>query len=386
MRRSTEKILTTHVGALPGPIEAWTAQSSDAELRTAVRDVVEAQRRAGVDIVNEGELTKGGSWVVFISSRLSGFTPGRDGATVRLLGDSLDWHEFDDFYKKALEGGTLFEQTRSAPNQTASRIDWVCTGPIRYTGEAALKREIDLLRSSLGPHDAADAFITTTAPASVEVGRANEHYASEEEFVFALADALRVEYETIAKAGFLVQVDDAWLAALWDRIGMKMGLAAYKKYCMLRVEALNHALANIPEEQIRYHLCWGSWHGPHAHDIPLADIVDVMLAIKAQTYLFEAANARHEHEYTLWEEVDLPDGKILAPGVVTHSTTLIEHPELVSQRIRRFADMVGRENVIASTDCGFGLRCHPQIAWAKLKALADGAALASKALGFSAAR
>jgi 5-methyltetrahydropteroyltriglutamate--homocysteine methyltransferase len=377
MRRSTEKILTTHVGALPGPIEAWTAQSSDAELRTAVRDVVEAQRRAGVDIVNEGELTKGGSWVVFISSRLSGFTPGRDGATVRLLGDSLDWHEFDDFYKKALEGGTLFEQTRSAPNQTASRIDWVCTGPIRYTGEAALKRELDLLRSSLGPHDAADAFITTTAPASVEVGRANEHYASEEEFVYALADALRVEYETIAKAGFLVQIDDAWLAALWDRIGVKMGLAAYKKYCMLRVEALNHALANVPEEQIRYHLCWGSWHGPHLYDIPMKDIVDIMLAVKAQTYLFEAANARHEHEYTVWSDVKLPAGKILAPGVVTHSTPLIEHPELVSQRIQRFVKAVGRENVVASTDCGLGLRCHPQIAWAKLRALSEGAVLAS---------
>ena len=155
---------------------------------------------------------------------------------------------------------------------------------------------------------------------------------------------------------------------------------------VLRVEALNHALENVPEEQVRYHLCWGSWHGPHAHDIPLADLVDVMLAIKAQTYLFEAANARHEHEYTLWEQVDLPDGKILAPGVVTHSTPLIEHPELVAQRIRRFANIVGRENVIASTDCGLGLRCHPQIAWAKLKALAEGAALASRALGYRAAR
>jgi 5-methyltetrahydropteroyltriglutamate--homocysteine methyltransferase len=387
MRRSTEKILTTHVGALPGPIEAWSGQSSEPELRTAVRDVVDAQRRAGVDIVNEGELTKGGNWVAFINSRLSGFEPAtQPGATYALLVGSVDWQEFDDFYKKALEGGTLFEQTRSTPNQTASRMDWVCTAPIRYTGEAALKREIELLRSSLGPHAAADAFITTTAPASVEVGRANEHYASEEEFLYALADALRVEYETIAKAGFLVQVDDAWLAALWDRIGVKMGLAAYKKYCMLRVEALNHALANVPEEQIRYHLCWGSWHGPHAHDIPLADLVDVMLAIKAQTYLFEAANARHEHEYTLWEDIDLPDGKILAPGVVTHSTPLIEHPELVSQRIRRFARLVGRENVIASTDCGLGLRCHPQIAWAKLKALADGAALASDALGYRAGR
>ena len=386
MRRSTEKILTTHVGALPGPLEAWAGQSSEAELRAAVRDVVDAQLRAGVDVVNEGELTKGGNWVGFLNSRLAGFTPGTEGATLRLLGDSLDWHEFDDFYRKATEGGTLFEQTRSAPNQARSRLDWACTAPIRYTGEAALKRELELLRSSLGSHAVADAFITTTAAASVEVGRTNEHYKTEEEFVFALADALRVEYETIAKAGFLVQVDDAWLAALWDRIGVKMGLAAYKKYCMLRVEALNHALANVPEEQVRYHLCWGSWHGPHAHDIPLADLVDVMLAIKAQTYLFEAANARHEHEYTLWEEIDLPDGKILAPGVVTHSTPLIEHPELVSQRIRRFADIVGRENVIASTDCGLGLRCHPQIAWAKLKALADGAALASRALGYRAAR
>jgi 5-methyltetrahydropteroyltriglutamate--homocysteine methyltransferase len=383
MRRSADKILTTHVGALPGPSEAWTGQASEAALRAAVRDVVAAQRDAGVDIVNEGELTKGGNWVAFINSRLSGFDPApRPGATFALLVDSLDWKEFDDFYKKAMEGGTLFEQTRSTPNQTANRMDWVCRGPIRYTGEAALERELDLLRSALGRQPTADAFITTTAPASVEVGRANEYYKSEEEFVFALADALRVEYEAIAKAGFLVQVDDAWLAALWDRIGVKMGLAAYKKYCMLRVEALNHALKNVPEEQVRYHLCWGSWHGPHAHDIALADLVDVMLAVKARTYLFEAANARHEHEYVLWKDVELPDGKILAPGVVTHSTPLIEHPELVAQRIERFAKIVGRENVIASTDCGLGLRCHPQIAWAKLKALADGAALASEALGY----
>ena len=276
-----------------------------------------------------------------------------------------------------------FEQTQSAPPQMTARYDWVCRGPIAYTGQAALEREIDILRSALGDHDVADAFITTTAPASIEVGRVNEYYGSEEEFVFALADALRVEYETIAKAGFLVQVDDAWLAALWDRIGVKMGLEAYKKYCMLRVEALNHALANVPEEQVRYHLCWGSWHGPHAHDIELKDIVDIMLAIKAQTYLFEAANARHEHEYVVWEHVDLPEGKILAPGIVTHSTPLIEHPELVSQRIQKFAGIVGAENVVASTDCGLGLRCHPQVAWAKLKALSDGAMLASRALGLT---
>ena len=227
-----------------------------------------------------------------------------------------------------------------------------------------------------------DAFLTTTAPASVEVGRRNEHYSSEKEFLYALADALKVEYEGIAASGLLVQVDDAWLPALWDRIGIGMGKAAYKRYCMQRVEALNHALQNVPEQQTRYHLCWGSWHGPHAHDIPMADMIDVMLAVKAQTYLFEAANARHEHEYALWETVKLPAGKILAPGVVTHSTPLVEHPELVSQRIQRFAKIVGRDNVIASTDCGLGLRCHAQIAWAKLKSLAEGAALASRALGF----
>jgi 5-methyltetrahydropteroyltriglutamate--homocysteine methyltransferase len=381
MKRSTERILTTHVGALPGPMQAWSGEDMpDHELRSAVREVVDKQRAAGIDIVNEGELTKGGNWVAFINSRLSGFEPGQEGLTFALLRDSADWTEFADFYQKALEGGTLFEQTRSTPTQTNRRMDWVCRSPIRYIGEAALEREIELLRSAIGNDRIGDAFITSTAPASIEVGRTNEHYRDEEEFLFALADALKVEYETIAAAGFLVQVDDAWLAALWDRIGIKMGLERYRKYCMLRVEALNHALANVPEEQVRYHLCWGSWHGPHAHDIPLADMVDVMLAVKAQTYLVEAANARHEHEYTLWEDVELPEGKILAPGVVTHSTPLIEHPELVSQRIQRFARIVGAENVIASTDCGLGLRCHPQIAWAKLKALADGAALASAQL------
>ena len=355
----------------------------EAELAAAVREVVGAQRAAGVDIVNEGELTKGGNWVAFINARLSGFEPVPGGFTSALLTQSRDWTEFADYYAKALEGGTLFEQTRSAPDQVASRpMDWVCRGPIRYTGQAALKSEIELLKTALGERPESDAFLTSTAPASIEVGRRNEHYASQQEFVFALADALKVEYETIAAAGLLVQIDDAWLPALWGCIGIDMGLKAFKDYCMLRVEALNHALRNVPEEQVRYHLCWGSWHGPHAHDIPMADMVDLMLAVKAQAYLFEAANARHEHEYVLWNDVALPDGKILAPGVVTHSTPLIEHPELVSQRIQRFAHIVGRENVIASTDCGLGLRCHPQIAWAKLKALSEGAALASSALGY----
>jgi len=382
VRRSSKKILTTHVGALPGPLETWEGRADDSALRSAVRDVVAAQLAAGTDIVNEGELTKGGNWVTFINSRLAGLVGVPAEGTAALLRSSADWKEFDDFYAKAMAGGTLFEQTASTPVQTSGIRDWVCSEPIRYTGQPALEREITLLKSALGSHPVADAFLTSTAPASVEVGRRNEYYKSDEEFLHALAEALRVEYETIAQAGLLVQIDDAWLPALWDRIGIPMGLPAYRRYCMLRVEALNHALRNVPEEQVRYHLCWGSWHGPHAHDIPLADMVEIMLAVNAQTYLFEAANARHEHEYVLWERVKLPQDKILAPGVVSHSTPLIEHPELVSLRIQRFAKLVGRENVIASTDCGLGLRCHPQIAWAKLKALGDGAALASRALGF----
>jgi 5-methyltetrahydropteroyltriglutamate--homocysteine methyltransferase len=382
MRRSTAKILTTHVGALPGPLAAWEGEADERELRAAVQDVVAEQLRAGTDIVNEGELTKGGNWVTFINSRLSGFEGVPATGTVELLRSSRDWQEFDDFYSKAMAGGTLFEQTASAPVQTSRIRDWICREPIRYTGQQALQREIELLKGALGSHAVGDAFLTSTAPASVEVGRKNEYYKSDEEFVYALVDALQVEYEMIANAGLLVQIDDAWLPALWDRIGVKMGLAAYQRYCMMRVEALNHALRNVPEEQIRYHLCWGSWHGPHAHDIPMADMVDIMLAVKAQAYLFEAANARHEHEYALWERVKLPAGKILAPGVVSHATTLIEHPELVAQRILRFARLVGRENVVASTDCGLGLRCHTQIAWAKLKALSEGAALASRALGY----
>jgi 5-methyltetrahydropteroyltriglutamate--homocysteine methyltransferase len=191
---------------------------------------------------------------------------------------------------------------------------------------------------------------------------------------------MRTEYEAIAAAGFLLQVDDAWLPALWDRIGMRMGLEAFRRRCMLRVEALNSALANIPEEQVRYHLCWGSWHGPHAYDLEMIHIVDIMLQVKAQAYLFEAANARHEHEYVVWDTVKLPQDKIAVPGVITHSTDVVEHPELVSQRIQRFARRVGKENVMAGADCGFGGRSHPQIAWAKLKSLVEGAERATRAL------
>ena len=225
-----------------------------------------------------------------------------------------------------------------------------------------------------------DAFLTSTAPSSIEPGRENTYYRTTEEFLYALAEAMRVEYEAIAGAGLQLQVDDAWLPALWDRIGIPMGLDGFRRYCEIRVEALNHALRNIPEDRIRYHLCWGSWHGPHSADIELKDMIGTLLKVKAQTYLFEAANARHEHEFEIWSQVALPSHKLLAPGVVTHSTPLVEHPALVALRIGRFADIVGRERVIASTDCGLGLRCHPQLVWAKLRALSAGAALASERL------
>lgn len=260
------------------------------------------------------------------------------------------------------------------------RPSFVCVEPITYKAEAALKREIALLKDKLKPGE--EGFITTTAPASLKPYRENEFYKNEEEFLEGIANAMRVEYRAIVEAGLVLQVDDAWLPALWDRIGMQMGLEAFKKRCMVRVEILNHALDGIPEDRIRYHLCWGSWHGPHAYDLEMKDIVDVMLKVKTSAYSFEAANARHEHEYAVWESVKLPEGKLILPGVITHSTDVIEHPELVAQRIERFAKLVGKENVIASADCGFGGRSHPQIAWAKLKALADGAALATEQLGY----
>jgi 5-methyltetrahydropteroyltriglutamate--homocysteine methyltransferase len=225
-------------------------------------------------------------------------------------------------------------------------VDWACTGEVRYVGQAELQRELDCLRAALGDKPVSDAFLTSTAPQSIETGRENLHYRSQEDFVLALAEAMRVEYEAIVAAGFLLQVDDAWLPALWDRIGIQMGLDGYQRYCRMRIEALNHALRNIPADRVRYHMCWGSWHGPHAHDIPLKDIVQLLLQVKAQTYLIEAANARHEHEFALWKTVKLPDDKLLAPGVVSHATPLIEHPELVALRIQRFADVVGREGTV----------------------------------------
>jgi 5-methyltetrahydropteroyltriglutamate--homocysteine methyltransferase len=341
-----------------------------------VQWVVDRQRSTGLDIINEGELTKGGDWLAFMDHRLGGFEERPTPSSGSVIGAGKDRETFAEFYRYASERQTLF--FAADKRMTPVRRQLACTSPITYAGTAALEREISMLRSVVqNPHDC---FLTSTAPSSLEPYRSNEFYNTPEEFVEALAEALRVEYEAIVNAGFQVQIDDAWLVALWDRIGITMGLQAFKRYCMLRVEALNHALRNVPVDRVRYHLCWGSWHGPHAFDLPLASIVDVMLSVRARFYSFEAANVRHEHEYALWETVKLPAGKVIVPGVVTHSTDLIEHPELVAERIKRFARLVGSENVIAGTDCGFGGRTHPQIAWAKLRSLCEGAASASRAL------
>ena len=371
MRASTDRILTTHVGSLQTPeyIDPvrFNAMTDD-QLRVAVGEVVRGQKAAGVDIINEGELTKGGIWVTYIHERFGGFEPILAGGAP-VLPPAQDWVEFADYYNERLGGG---------PGRAAG--DLACTGPVTYRGQALLQREIDLLVGALGDTPRGDAFLTSTAPLSLLQGRRNDFYRTEEEFIEALADAIRVEYRMITGAGLLLQVDDAWLAALWDRIGHGMGLEAYRRYCAPRVEALNHALKGIPPEKVRYHLCWGSWPGPHAHDIPMEHIVDLMLGVNAQAYLFEAANGRHEHEYTVWRDVALPDDKILVPGVISHCTPVVEHPRLIAERILRFARIVGRERVMAGTDCGLGIRTHPQVAWAKLRAMAEGAAIASEAL------
>jgi 5-methyltetrahydropteroyltriglutamate--homocysteine methyltransferase len=378
MRRSTDRILTTHVGSLPDPADLREdAPDYDAVLQRSVSDVVRRQRDTGIDIINEGEYTKGGDWLSFVESRFGGFEQGqRPAGELPLIMRGKDRQEFADFYQYATERGSLFY---TPGNQIrANRPYWVCTGPVTYTGQAELQREIDLLKQAAGTEDV---FLTSTAPASLEVYRRNDYYRTDEEYLYAIADAMAVEYRAIVDAGLILQVDDAWLPALWDRIGIDMGLEAFRKHSALRIDALNHALEGIPEDRVRYHLCWGSWHGPHVYDIEFRHLVDLMLDVRAQGYLIEGANPRHEHEWNVWESTKLPDGKILIPGVVTHSTDVVEHPEIVSQRIQRFATVVGPENVIAGADCGFGGRSHPQIAWAKLRSLVEGAALASKALG-----
>jgi 5-methyltetrahydropteroyltriglutamate--homocysteine methyltransferase len=255
----------------------------------------------------------------------------------------------------------------------------VCRGPITYTGGEAIRADIAHMKAALGAAGVVEGFMTSIAPGSASrIG--NEHYKTEEELIYACAEAMREEYRSILDAGLVLQLDDPAIAENWDMINPAPTVDEYRALSMVRVEALNHALRGLPQERIRFHLCWGSWHGPHVTDIPLRDIVDVMLAVNCRAYSFEAGNVRHEHEWKVWQDVKLPAGKVLIPGVVSHATNVVEHPELVADRITRFANLVGPERVIAGTDCGLGGRIHPDIAWAKLETLAQGAALASRQL------
>jgi 5-methyltetrahydropteroyltriglutamate--homocysteine methyltransferase len=390
MKRSTHRILTTHVGSLIRPprlLELVRAQQNgeavDARvyeqcLADSVAEVVRRQALAGIDIVNDGEFGKSTSWSLYALKRVSGFDlrPIQPGADPFARG--ADRERFKEFYAE-LEGGN--ERTWS----NVTKREAVCVAPVKYTGLGELQHDIDNLKAGLQGVMVEEAFLPVAAPSSAIPDRKNEYYRTDEELVVALADALRTEYRAIVDAGFLLQLDDARAAVTYDRMVPPASFDDYHRWVARHVEVLNHALEGIPEDRVRYHVCWGSWPGPHTTDVPLRKIVDLILKVRAGAYLIEAANPRHEHEWRVWKDVQLPEGKILAPGVVSHGTNVVEHPELVAERILRFAGVVGRENVIASTDCGFAQeqfnrRVHPTIMWAKLEAMAEGARIASEVL------
>ena len=382
---------TTHVGSLIRPAELlqfigpkqagqpYDEQAYAKCLRASVAAVVRRQVEAGIDVVSDGEFGKSISWSQYALERLSGFE--RRGARPEDHGFNrgADRARFAEFYREldAAEGPP------AAVGASAGVA--VCVGPISYTGHAELRRDIENFKSALGQAGARRGFLPVASPTSVIPDRRNEYYKSDEELLHAIADAMRAEYRAIVDAGLELQLDDARLAVTYDRMVPPASFADYRNWVAMNVEAINHALAGIPEERVRYHVCWGSWPGPHMTDVPFKDIVDLVLKVKAGTYLIEGANPRHEHEWRVWESVRLPEGKVLAPGMISHATNVVEHPELVAQRIVRLAQLVGRDRVMASTDCGFAQgpfhrRVHPTIMWAKLEALAEGARIASKAL------
>ncbi len=404
MKHSGQRILTSHAGSLPRPddlIELNRARQAgeskdeggyQQRLGSAVGEVVRRQQAAGIDVPGDGEYGKAmgqrinyGAWWSYSFQRLGGLVLGTEiykvpprrsePGQVRLtsFSDRRDRQLFATAYADPHSGVSTVP-----PGSGGMKLP-VCTGPLTYTGQKAIGADIAHFKAALQAAGIDEGFMTSIAPGSASrIG--NEHYKTEEEFLYACADAMREEYRAIIDAGLVLQLDDPAVAENWDMINPAPSVDGYQKFAMVRIEALNHALRGLPQDRIRFHLCWGSWHGPHVTDIPMSDIVDVMLAVNCQAYSFEAGNVRHEHEWRVWEQVKLPAGKIVIPGVVSHATNVVEHPELVADRIVRFAKLVGRENVIAATDCGLGGRVHPQIAWAKLETLAQGADLATKQL------
>ena len=348
-------------------------------LKQSVAEVVRQQKKAGIDVPSDGEFGKSISWSQYALERLSGFE--RRQATVggNPFSRGADRARFAEFYAEldAAEG----------PPATAGASAAVayCTGPIEYTGQAEIQRDIANFKAALAAAGVEEGFLPVAAPSSVIPDRKNEYYKSDEECLHAIAKAMRTEYRAIVDAGLILQLDDARFAVTYDRMVPPASFEDYRRWVAMHVEVLNAALEGIPEERIRYHVCWGSWPGPHTTDVPLKDVVDLILNHNAGAYLIEGANPRHEHEWRVWEKVKLPPGKVLAPGVISHATNIVEHPELVAERIVRFVRLLGRENVVAGTDCGFAQgpfhrRVHPSIMWAKLESLAAGARLATKAL------
>ncbi|WP_260928569.1 cobalamin-independent methionine synthase II family protein [Novosphingobium sp. 9] len=405
MRRSTDRILTTHVGSLIRTEglralyqrskggETVTQADFDAELAKGVAEVVSQQAAVGIDVPSDGEYGKTG-WTAYLMKRLSGLQPRQrqagdpDPVDPRTAGrGQTQFTEFYEAYNPIQQydwsGPDFFRQAESLDhNRMSSMVE--CVGPLAYD-DTDVKRDIVNFKAALAEHEFADAFLPVAAPESARGVRLNRFYASDDAFLGALADVLRAEYRAILDAGLLIQLDDAYLPCEYDRRLVHQDPAEVHRAFSAYVEMINYALEGIPEDRVRYHVCWGSWNGPHTSDVPLRTLLDLILKVKAQAYTFEAAGPRHAHEAEVWGEVKIPEGKILLPGVVSHSTNVVEHPELVSQRIQTFARMVGRENVIASTDCGFSqnwdhLRVHPQVQWAKLDALVQGARHASGVL------
>jgi 5-methyltetrahydropteroyltriglutamate--homocysteine methyltransferase len=390
VRRSSERILTTHVGSLirPEPLLPFIRAKQNGQpydeqayadcLARSVLEIVKKQAAAGIDVPSDGEFGKSISWSQYALERLSGFErrPLKDAASTARGADRA---RFPEFYAEL--------DSASGPPATAlaSVGQAVCVGPIRYTGQAEVQRDIANFQAALARAGIAEGFLPVAAPASVIPDRKNEYYASDEGTLEAIAEAMRVEYRAIVDAGLLLQLDDARAAVTYDRMVPPATFADYRRWLERQVEAINRATDGIPAERIRYHVCWGSWPGPHTTDVALKGIVDLILRVRAGAYLIEAANPRHEHEWRVWQKAKLPEGAVLVPGVISHATNVVEHPELVAERIVRVARLVGRENVIAGTDCGFAQgpfhrRVHPSIMWAKLEALAEGARLATREL------
>jgi 5-methyltetrahydropteroyltriglutamate--homocysteine methyltransferase len=381
MKRSEKRILTTHVGSIVRPRklrEMTPAAGESAEnkkryeevLRESVAEVVKMQAQAGIDIVNDGEFGKS-SWANYILERTTGFEHRpNDVRPIQWLGRDLD--RFPEVM------ATEFPTMKNGMPTEA------CVGPIKYGDHASIDRDIRNLKDALKSVKVEEAFLPVVAPASAVFNGINEYYPTEKEYVYAVAEALREEYRAIYEAGIIVQIDDAVLANMYDHY-VQQNPETYRQWAGLRIEALNHALQGIPEDRVRYHVCFGSWHVPHLADAPLDDIVGLILSVRAGAYSIEAANPRHEHEWRVWEGKKLPAGKILIPGVITHHTITVEHPRLIADRIVRFARLVGRENVIAGSDCGFAQaqyieRAAVSVMWAKFASLAEGARIASAEL------